>query len=160
MKKVFRINPIIFAAILLFIAASCKKDEPVKPPVLKAELPSESLSNPVVYDADSNAYTSVTIGRQIWLIENLKTTKYLNGDSIPSNLSEGEWISTTSGAFKISSDIYGSVKLNLLCRYNDLFRFWISDFGFRIWLRPARFAGFGLFLFLNPQSKIRIPQFS
>jgi uncharacterized protein (TIGR02145 family) len=119
MKKVFWINQIIFAAIMLFIASSCKKDEPVKPTVLKAEFSSDSLPNPtgkafdsndnmVALDADSNVYTSVTIGRQIWLVENLRTTKYLNGDSIP-NLSDGEWIGTTSGAFKISSNIYGNL---------------------------------------------------
>jgi uncharacterized protein (TIGR02145 family) len=34
-------------------------------------------------DADGNIYTSVTIGKQTWLVENLKTTRYLNGDVIP-----------------------------------------------------------------------------
>jgi uncharacterized protein (TIGR02145 family) len=60
-------------------------------------------------DADGNAYNTVAIGRQIWLVENLKTTTYLNGDPILSNLRGSEWTNSTSGAYHISSDIYGNL---------------------------------------------------
>ena len=70
---------------------------------------SGDMEFPFIYDADGNAYNTVTIGKQIWLVENLKTTTYLNGDPISSNLSDNEWTNTTSGAFKISSDIYGNL---------------------------------------------------
>ena len=43
-------------------------------------------------------YATVQIGEQCWFAENLRTEHYANGDSIPANLSEDEWRSTTYGA--------------------------------------------------------------
>jgi len=47
-------------------------------------------------DADDNHYSVVTIGTQTWMVENLKTTKYRNGESIPSPA--GPWNQLTTGA--------------------------------------------------------------
>jgi len=40
-------------------------------------------TNDVVTDIDGNIYNTVTIGRQVWTVENLQTTRYQNGDLIP-----------------------------------------------------------------------------
>jgi uncharacterized protein (TIGR02145 family) len=43
-------------------------------------------------DRDGNLYTSVIIGSQEWIIENLHTTKYADGSVIPNNITNEEWI--------------------------------------------------------------------
>lgn len=40
------------------------------------------LNGTVVNDIDNNIYHTIIIGNQVWLQENLKTTKYRNGDAI------------------------------------------------------------------------------
>jgi len=54
-----------------------------------------------VTDIDGNVYQIVKIGTQVWMAENLKTTKYRNGDPIP-NVTEGgtAWAALTTGAYR------------------------------------------------------------
>lgn len=68
-----------------------------------------------VTDIDGNTYATVLIGSQEWMQENLKTTRYRNGDLIPTGLTVTQWENTNSGAFAIYSDsiqynnIYGKL---------------------------------------------------
>ncbi len=52
-----------------------------------------------VLDADGNEYTSIIIGHQEWLIENLKTTKYADGTPIPNLTLNAQWIADGVGAY-------------------------------------------------------------
>jgi uncharacterized protein (TIGR02145 family) len=60
-----------------------------------------SACGSTVTDVDGNAYSTVLIGSQCWLGENLKTEHYRNGDPIPSGLNATDWQNTTSGASTI-----------------------------------------------------------
>jgi uncharacterized protein (TIGR02145 family) len=42
-----------------------------------------SLTYGSVKDIDGNTYATIQIGRQVWMAENLRTTRYRNGDAIP-----------------------------------------------------------------------------
>lgn len=61
----------------------------------------QSGNSGTVTDIDGNVYNTVTIGTQVWMKENLKTTRYRNGNTIPTNLSDAQWHSTTTGAYSI-----------------------------------------------------------
>jgi uncharacterized protein (TIGR02145 family) len=62
MKIIVRISGVLLISILI---QSCKKE-----------------SENVIKDIDGNVYSSITIGSQVWMGENLKTTKYSNGNLI------------------------------------------------------------------------------
>jgi uncharacterized protein (TIGR02145 family) len=50
-------------------------------------------------DGDGNTYDTVVIGTQVWLTENLKTTKYNNGTEVRLITDSAEWSSTTLPAY-------------------------------------------------------------
>ena len=55
-----------------------------------------SCGDPVSYQGYD--YATVLIGEQCWFAENLRSENYENGDAIPSDLSDQEWGSTSTGA--------------------------------------------------------------
>jgi len=48
----------------------------------------EQYNWPTVTDIDGNIYHTITVGTQVWMVENLRTTKFRNGDPIPKNTVE------------------------------------------------------------------------
>lgn len=51
----------------------------------------------ILTDNDGNLYRTIQIGTQVWMAENLKTTKYCNGDEIPEAASNLEWSEASGG---------------------------------------------------------------
>jgi uncharacterized protein (TIGR02145 family) len=68
----------LFAFIWLVLILSCHKDN-------------TTFFNGTVVDIDSNVYQAVTIGNQVWMTENLRTTKYNDGSSIPYSIDDSSW---------------------------------------------------------------------
>jgi uncharacterized protein (TIGR02145 family) len=50
-------------------------------------------------DADGNNYAVVQIGTQLWMEENLKTTKYQDDSDIPNVTDSASWSNLTTGAY-------------------------------------------------------------
>lgn len=50
-------------------------------------------------DIDGNTYSSVIIGNQEWMGENLRTSRYQNADTIPHLFNSGDWGATAQGAW-------------------------------------------------------------
>jgi uncharacterized protein (TIGR02145 family) len=71
-------------------------------------------------DLDGNAYTTVTINKQEWIVENFRCTKYADGSSIP-NITDGTaWIGDADGAYCWYDNDEATYKAD----YGALYNFW------------------------------------
>jgi uncharacterized protein (TIGR02145 family) len=52
-----------------------------------------------VTDIDGNTYATIEIGTQLWMAENLRTTRYRNGDPIPNVKGDDQWTGLRTGAW-------------------------------------------------------------
>ena len=78
----------LLAGIVLLSIQSCKK-----------EVSNTKTSVVAVTDIDGNIYHSVTIGTQVWLVENLKKTRYRNGDRLLDVTVNANWGKTWLGEY-------------------------------------------------------------
>ena len=93
MKTIKWICILIVMGFVLNLTNSCNKDD--------NDIIDPTPTTPTtVTDIDGNVYHTVTIGTQVWLVENLKTSKYRNGDPIP-NVKGEPWDNLTTGAYCI-----------------------------------------------------------
>jgi len=57
------------------------------------------IPGPNITDVENNTYKTVTIGTQQWMAENLKTSKYSDGTTIPNITDNTQWSNLTTGAW-------------------------------------------------------------
>jgi uncharacterized protein (TIGR02145 family) len=78
-------------------------------------LVSRTAFSQTVIDVDGNTYNTVSIGNQIWLTENLKTTKFNNQDPIPLVTDNTLWSTQTEAAYcsyqndNLLANVYGNL---------------------------------------------------
>ncbi len=93
------------------------KNKKLKTVVLFLALVMVSTNAQTVRDIDGNVYSTVTIGRQVWMKKNLKTTRYADGTPIALVSSVAAWdvLNETSEAYCWlgddirNKDIYGAL---------------------------------------------------
>jgi len=81
-KSNIRIFPFVIIGLILTLSNSCKKED----------------KNSIT-DIDGNAYRKVTIGTQIWMGENLKTTRYNDGTEIQLVTDSSTWVHLYTGGY-------------------------------------------------------------
>jgi uncharacterized protein (TIGR02145 family) len=79
---------LIIAFVLIF--TNCKKDDGNT---------NINNQNGTVTDIDGNIYHYITIGQQVWMVENLNVSHYRNGDPIPNISDSITWSTLTTGAY-------------------------------------------------------------
>ena len=87
-KIKFPVYPLLVIVMGVFFVVGCSDDD------------TEPDSN-IVTDIDSNEYKTVIIGNQEWMAENLRVTRYNNGDAILTGLGNADWTITKEGAYAI-----------------------------------------------------------
>ncbi len=101
MSKFFFYGLLLLTGTMLILAGGCKEDEDENVDDNGDDDISHEITYGSVSDEEGNEYTTVVIGEQEWMAENLKVTKYRNEDDIPANLEDTTWENTTEGAMAI-----------------------------------------------------------
>lgn len=93
---------LLTVSITAVVFSSCKEDEIV---INKDEnndsnthLNADSISGTLT-DSEGNTYALVKIGNQWWMAENLRVTKYNDGEAISNVTNNTEWKNCTTGAY-------------------------------------------------------------
>lgn len=95
------------AGIITIIVTGCKKDDQNNDPGNGGDNP-ESIT-----DIDGNVYKTVKIGEQIWMAEDLKTTRYNDGTIITDDL-----MGNKSGLYYGQTSVTGLYTYSQVCNVN------------------------------------------
>lgn len=110
MKKIFSHQFILLLFASLLFTTNCKKDNPQhikeeeeeeEEEVIKFDNPylNTALKYGSLVDIDSNLYPTIEIGTQVWMAENLKTSKLNDGTPISNITKNSDWEKSTTGAW-------------------------------------------------------------
>jgi len=114
-------------------------------------------SSNLIKDIDGNSYHSVTIGRQTWMVENLRTIRLNDGTQIPNVTNDSVWAFLTSPGYcwyNNDGPYYGPT-------YGALYNWYAVNTGKLApvgWRVPADSDWFTLELYLNPHAGGRLKE--
>ena len=120
-KSVILIAPYIGLSLFLLLLNCCKKEDDMNPTNGRTTaLFNSNINYGSLTDQNGNIYKTVTIGSQTWMAENLRTTKYRNGDEIPEVTDSTVWINLSSGAY---CNYQNTNNLDTIATYGRLYNF-------------------------------------
>ncbi len=94
-RKQFQVLLLVFTIVLNFSCDSAQESSD----------PAVSHETGTVTDIDGNVYKTIIIGNQEWTSENLKVTKYRNGEDIPNLTDNKEWSVLSTGAYAVYDNL-------------------------------------------------------
>jgi uncharacterized protein (TIGR02145 family) len=112
---------------MLLILSSCGKDDDdnINPTNGKTTAVfNPELTYGTMTDQDGNIYRTITIGTQTWMAENLRTTKYQNGDPIPNIIDQEAWLDLTTGAYCVYDN---SQNISDIATYGRLYNWYAVE---------------------------------
>jgi uncharacterized protein (TIGR02145 family) len=77
-----------------------------------------------IIDIQFNIYKTITIGKQTWMAENLRATKYQSGDIIPYGRSNNDW----NSVFGVQCTYGNTTKIDSISKFGRLYN-WYSTNG-------------------------------
>jgi uncharacterized protein (TIGR02145 family) len=98
---------IVYILMIAINLYGCKKDDSSSP-----------LTYGTMTDQDGNVYKTITINSKTWSVENLKTTKYRNGEPIPIVTNGATWAALSTGAYCWYNNDEAANKANYGALYN------------------------------------------
>jgi uncharacterized protein (TIGR02145 family) len=127
MVKTLIYNSLATGMLCVFFAGRQPKDPPKPYNPLNGR--TTAVFNPnkkygTVYDIDGNEYKTIVIGTQTWMAENLRTTRYRNGDAIPNVTENTEWAGLESGAY---CNYNNTEDLDTIATYGRLYNWYAVD---------------------------------
>jgi len=118
----------IITVLFLLLSTSCKKDDVNATNQTNGK--TSAVFNPnltygTMTDQDGNVYKTIHINAQTWMAENLRTTKYRNGDPIPKIVDSTAWSSLNTGAY---CNYENTENIDTIATYGRLYNWYaISD---------------------------------
>ncbi|HAJ78444.1 MAG TPA: hypothetical protein DCO75_01620 [Fibrobacteres bacterium] len=80
----------------------------------------------IIKDYDGNVYNTITIGTQTWTVENLRTTKYKSGNSIPKVTDSATWINLTTAGYCYYNN---TTNADSIKKFGALYNWYAADSG-------------------------------
>ena len=112
----------------------------------------EVTFNTKITDVEGNLYSIVMIGSQVWMAENLRTTKYNDNTAIPNVTGDMEWVNLSSGAYCwYNNDIGYKPTLGALYSWFTIHAGELCPTGWHV-PTDKEFNSLELFLGMNPDS--------